>query len=214
MAEDTEAFPIDTLVRLVADVLRSTGVEQTNGQVSAAPTERTLRYYRTRGLLDPPAGHRGRTALYVRRHVLQVLAIKRLQAAEVPLHEVQQRLVGRTDAELADIAGVDIAGIDPAVLDVAHPGASTTMAPVAREGRGFWAHRPVTAAARAATGPQPSWPIAGLQLASDVRLTFPSTRELTPSDREALTAAMTSVVACLRERSLLPDQLDIERTTP
>jgi DNA-binding transcriptional MerR regulator len=202
MVEDTAAFPIEALVQLVADALDRAGVEQTNGQVSVAPTERTLRYYRTRGLLDPPAGHRGRTALYVRRHVLQVLAIKRLQAADMPLHEVQQRLLGRSDADLAEIAGVD-----PFTI-IGTPG--PTPAPTAR---GFWTHRPAVAAATP-TAPPVFQRITGLQLDSGVRLTFPATRELTESDRAALTAALAGVVTCLRERRLVPDQLDIERTTP
>lgn len=200
------AFPIEALVQLVADALDRAGVEQTNGQVSVAPTERTLRYYRTRGLLDPPAGHRGRTALYVRRHVLQVLAIKRLQAADVPLHEVQQRLVGRSDAELAGIAGVDLSTIERS--EEASRPVSVTAAT-----RGFWTHRPAVAAGET-TAPPTFHRIAGLQLDSGVRLTFPATRELTESDRDALTAALAGVVTCLHERRLVADQLDTERTTP
>jgi DNA-binding transcriptional MerR regulator len=215
MTDETAAFPIDALVQLVAEALDRAGVEQTNGQVSAAPTERTLRYYRTRGLLDPPAGHRGRTALYVRRHVLQVLAIKRLQAADVPLHEIQQQLLGRSDAELAGIAGIDASTIEepPAVARrsswaVGRPGAPRGGAP-----RRFWADRP--AATVATDTAQPSHPrIAGLQLDAGVRLTFPSTRDLTDADHAALTAALADVLACLRERRLTPDQPDVERTTP
>ena len=213
MEGETAAFPIDALVRLVADALAHAGVEQTNGQVSAAPTERTLRYYRTRGLLDPPVGHRGRTALYARHHVLQVLAIKRLQAAEVPLHEIQQRLVGRSDAELADIAGIDPSAIEEPTA-VPGRGPQSAGRPAAPPGSGlFWAERPATLAAR--EGAPPDSPrIAGLQLPAGVRLTFPSTRDLTDADRTALAAAMADVVACLRERRLTPDHPDEERTTP
>jgi DNA-binding transcriptional MerR regulator len=225
MIEETAAFPIDALVWLVADALDRAGVEQTNGQVSAAPTERTLRYYRTRGLLDPPVGHRGRTALYVRRHVLQVLAIKRLQAADVPLHEIQQRLVGRSDADLAEIAGIDPSTIeDPPAGSRRRVGVRRQPA-MAREQapQQFWADRPATApepapAAAAGAGAGAAEPsharIAGLELDAGVRLTFPSTRELTAADRTALVTAMADVLACLRVRRLAPDQPDVERTTP
>ena len=206
MSDDAAAFPIDELVRRVVRALERVGVRQTNGQVSEAPTERTLRYYRTRGLLDAPAGHRGRTALYGPRHVLQVLAIKRLQASDVPLHEIQQRLVGRTDADLAAIAGVEASQVNQ-------------LTAVTRR-QDFWADRPAAPAFGGAHDP-PAHRIAGLQLAAGVRLTFPASRDLTMADQAALSAAAELLIACLRERDLVPDpQHDsppsevVERTTP
>jgi hypothetical protein len=197
------AFPIDELVRRVGHALVRAGVRQTNGQVSEAPTERTLRYYRTRGLLDPPVGHRGRVALYASRHVLQVLAIKHLQAAEVPLHEIQQRLVGRADAELAEIAG-----IEPSTAERGERPAGTA------DRREFWADRPAAPAPGDVAAPlRPR--IAGLQLPAGVRLTFPTTRDLTEADLSALMAAAGEVLACLQERHLVPELRDVtERTTP
>ena len=192
---ETVTFPIDELVRRVGRVLTEAGVRQRNGQVSATPTERTLRYYRTCGLLDPPAGQRGRTALYGSRHVLQVLAIKHLQAAGMPLEEIQQRLVGRSDTHLAAVAGVD-----PAVV--------TAGGPAAAPARAFWAERPagvaVNAASRAATTL-----LAGIELDGAVHLTFPARRALSDADRDALATAAREVVACLRTRRLLPAPEDV-----
>ena len=219
-----EEFPIDELVRRVGRTLVQAGVRQTNGQVSEAPTERTLRYYRTRGLLDPPAGHRGRIALYAPRHVLQVLAIKRLQAAEVPLHEIQQRLVGRADAELAAIAGVEPSTVEQGERPDDQAGgpagpAGLPAGPGDRPGgpagrREFWADRPAAPApGDVAARPRPR--IAGLQLPAGVRLTFPATRDLTEADLSALIAAAGEVLACLQERHLVPELRDVtERTTP
>src|SRR5438477_1109261 len=70
-----------------------------DARVSAAPDARTVRYYTTLGLLDRPTIV-GRQARYGRRHVRQLLAVKALQAGALPLAGIQQRLYGRSDAEL------------------------------------------------------------------------------------------------------------------
>src|SRR5205823_13215113 len=43
-----------------------------NGRVRDVPDRRTVRFYTTLGLIDRPAALRGRTALYGRRHLLQL----------------------------------------------------------------------------------------------------------------------------------------------
>jgi DNA-binding transcriptional MerR regulator len=70
-----------------------------DARVSPAPDARTVRYYTTLGLLDRP-DIVGRQARYGQRHVLQLLAIKGLQVRSLPLAEIQERLYGRSDAEL------------------------------------------------------------------------------------------------------------------
>ncbi len=70
-----------------------------DARVSPAPDARTVRYYTTLGLIDRPRIV-GRQAQYAERHLLQLLAIKALQALELPLAQIQQRLYGRSDAEL------------------------------------------------------------------------------------------------------------------
>jgi len=70
-----------------------------DARVSAAPDARTVRYYTTLGLLDRPVIV-GRQARYGQRHLLQLLAIKGLQVGALPLAEIQERLYGRSDAEL------------------------------------------------------------------------------------------------------------------
>lgn len=74
------------------------GAQQDN-RVSPVPDARTIRYYTTLGMIDRPRIS-GRQAMYGRRHVLQVLAIKALQAINLPLSEIQTRLYGRNDTEL------------------------------------------------------------------------------------------------------------------
>jgi DNA-binding transcriptional MerR regulator len=81
--------------------LRAAGLldAQADGRVTPAPDVRTVRYYTTLGLLDRPT-YEGREARYSRRHVLQVAAVKALQARGMPLTDIQARLYGRSDREL------------------------------------------------------------------------------------------------------------------
>ena len=77
-----------------------------NGQVRAVPDERNLRYYTTLGLIDRPAAMRGRTALYGKRHLAQVVAIKRMQTAGKSLSEIQSILATIDNATLSRMSGV------------------------------------------------------------------------------------------------------------
>jgi DNA-binding transcriptional MerR regulator len=77
-----------------------------NGQVRAVPDERTIRYYAALSLLDRPAAMRGRTALYGRRHLAQVVAIKRMQTAGHSLAEIQKLWPTLDDTTLSRITGV------------------------------------------------------------------------------------------------------------
>ena len=97
-------WTIKELGRKVAEALSRDYQGPANGQVRAVPDRRTIRYYTTLGLLDRPARMRGRTALYGRRHLLQIVAIKRLQARGLALAAIQQELGGLTDRRLAEIA--------------------------------------------------------------------------------------------------------------
>src|SRR6516225_9305533 len=86
-------WTIDELGAMVALALSVGYSGQANGRVRDVPDRRTIRYYTTLGLLDRPAEMRGRTALYGRRHLLQLVAIKRLQARGLSLAELQTRLL-------------------------------------------------------------------------------------------------------------------------
>src|SRR5688500_15026864 len=79
-----------------------------NGQIRAVPDERSLRYYTTLGLLDRPAAMRGRTALYGKRHLAQVVAIKRMQTAGKTLADIQSILATIDDATLSRLSGIGL----------------------------------------------------------------------------------------------------------
>src|SRR3954471_19947346 len=77
---------------------------QVNGRTRDMPNERLIRWYTTIGLLDPPLARRGRIALYGRRHLLQLVAVKRRQAGGLAVGALQAELTGATDAMLVQAA--------------------------------------------------------------------------------------------------------------
>ncbi len=120
---DGAELTLEELVGTVTAELERLGLAGAgaDGRVAPLPDARTVRYYGTLGLVDRPRIE-GRTARYGPRHLRQLLAVKALQAQGVPLADVQARLYGRTDAELAALvasaARPEDAGVPqaPAVL--------------------------------------------------------------------------------------------------
>lgn len=94
-----ETWTIVELAERAAGVLRA-DAQQVNGRVREVPGERQIRWYTTIGLVDPPLTRRGRVARYGRRHLLQLVAVKRLQAGGHSLADIQTRLTGATDTTL------------------------------------------------------------------------------------------------------------------
>jgi hypothetical protein len=143
-------YTIAELADASAAALDALGIAARNGQVRDRPDVRTIRYYGTLGLVDRPAAMAGRTALYGDRHLLQVLAVKALQARGATLTDVQRTLVGASEPELRAAVGPGLPG---ALAAVAEP-------PPARPGRAFWRTPPGPAA------PAPAaWLSAGLPAA-------------------------------------------------
>src|SRR6516225_5681107 len=140
------AEPPWTLDELCAQVALALAVNYTgtnNGRVRDVPDRRTVRYYTTLGLIDRPAAMRGRVALYGRRHLLQLAAIKRLQSRGLSLTEVQSRLLGLTSGALEELAELpsDFAPGPPAPsVDPLMPGDSAAAEAEESEARReeFW----------------------------------------------------------------------------
>jgi hypothetical protein len=97
-------WTLDELAERVDDALAVDYPGQPSGRVRDVPDRRAIRWYTTIGLIDRPVAHRGRTALYGPRHLLQLVAVKRLQAKGLPLVAIQQELAGATDTELGRVA--------------------------------------------------------------------------------------------------------------
>jgi DNA-binding transcriptional MerR regulator len=101
-----ELWRIDELQQITAKALLSSAVQTNSARVRAVPDARTIRYYTTLGIIDRPAEMRGRVAYYGRRHVLQLVSIKRLQAGGMPLEDVQRKLAGASTSQLTRLAAL------------------------------------------------------------------------------------------------------------
>src|SRR6266498_4163021 len=110
-------WTLDQLAERVGAALSVDYDGQVSGRVREVPDQRAIRYYTTIGLVDRPAAMRGRTALYVRRHLLQLVAVKRLQAEGLSLARIQRELAGATNAQLERVARIPPAE-DPATAPV------------------------------------------------------------------------------------------------
>lgn len=112
-----EDLSLDELARTVQRELSERGWldAQPDGRVAPAPDARTVRYYTTLGLLDRPRIV-DRQARYGRRHVVQLLAIKALQRASLPLAQIQARLYGINDEELTALVASAATGAPAAAI--------------------------------------------------------------------------------------------------
>lgn len=106
-------WTITELAEQAAAALAADGSVRVNGRVRDLPNERLIRWYTTIGLVDPPLGRRGRSALYGRRHLFQLVAIKRRQSAGRSIAEIQIELAVATDETLQRIADLPSAPAPP-----------------------------------------------------------------------------------------------------
>jgi hypothetical protein len=110
---DQAPWTLDELAERVDAALAVDYHGQASGRVRDVPDRRAIRWYTTIGLVDRPAAHRGRTAMYGPRHLLQLVAVKRLQARGLPLVAIQQELAGATDTQLARVARLPLTAPAP-----------------------------------------------------------------------------------------------------
>ncbi|MEV1174462.1 MerR family transcriptional regulator [Nonomuraea sp. NPDC049784] len=139
----SDTWTIGELAERAARALRG-GAAPVNGRVRDVPGERLIRWYTTIGLVDPPLTRRGRIAQYGRRHLLQLVAVKRLQAAGHSIAQIQAALAGATDRMLEATTGLapspSAQGLDATLGSSATPapdgalGSSATPRPNAAPG--------------------------------------------------------------------------------
>jgi DNA-binding transcriptional MerR regulator len=135
----------------VAALLAGNYGGQRSGRIGELPTERSIRWYATTGLVDRPMATRNRVALYGPRHVLQLASIKKLQSEGRSLAEIQQRLLGASDAALAQLIGVPRPVAEPAApREVTAPAGFWKRGAVAERGRAEAPAAPAAPAVRLA----------------------------------------------------------------
>ena len=194
-----------------------------NGRVRDVPNERLIRWYATVGLVDPPLTRKGRVARYGKRHLLQLVAVKRRQAEGRSLAEIQEELAGATDEALAAVADMPDPG--ESARD-ATGAASSTAAPAAPASpTRFWARPPSApnppgppvpqgppdsqgapepAADRSGrSGRSGPGPVQGLRLAPGVVLLLEGAeRQLAPDDVTEILNAAQPLLRALADRAL------------
>lgn len=181
-----EPWRIDELADLASAALDGAVAPSASARVTPLPDRRMLRYYTTLGLLDRPEV-RGRVAYYGRRHLLQVVAIKRLQAGGASLAEVQQRLAGAPTSTLERIAEL------PAEVGAAPP------APPA-----FWREVPAVTVDGGGAAPAPDPTVVGaVRLAPGVTLVLDAAGSLSLTDATAIQAASAGLLAHLHAAGLI-----------
>jgi hypothetical protein len=156
---------------------------------------------------------RGRTALYGHRHLLQLVAIKKLQARGLSLAQVQEQLLGASDETLGGLAKQtgDAQGQAAAVQGADERRASS---------RAFWKSRPVAVSdSPAKTEPVPPDRDAerpglasayqdvdllqAVGLASQVTLLLAATRQIHPSEIAPLRRAAAPLIRHLEDCRLI-----------
>jgi DNA-binding transcriptional MerR regulator len=83
------------LAALVGAVLDASAITPINAAARAQPSERTIRFYVTKGLVSPPEG-RGTAATYSYRHFLQLLWIKLRQMEGTTLAAITKEMQDQT----------------------------------------------------------------------------------------------------------------------
>lgn len=225
-------WTIDRLARLAAAALSAgTLASQPNGRIREVPDVRTIRWYTSIGLLDRPAAMRGRTALYGRRHLAQLVAIKRLQAAGLTLTAVQERLLGADAAAVERIAGLPVdaealvdwdelsdvadgAGANGVVGDAppstaASPSSDTDVPAESDAAESlprtrFWSARPASSSVTesAVLAPDTAPLVSGVRLTPEVTLLLSSGRVPSPTDRAAIADAARPLLDLLHRLGL------------
>ena len=98
-----ENFRINELLNVANNFIVHIAPEQPSERVSNILTERNVRYYINQGLVDRPTGKDGVSALYEYKHLLQLIALKKLQSAYIPVKKIAGILNGKNESELHQI---------------------------------------------------------------------------------------------------------------
>jgi DNA-binding transcriptional MerR regulator len=161
-------------------------------RVQWKPNGRQIRYYSTLGLLDKPDTENGRTVWYGPKHLLQLLAIKKLQQEGMKLADIQRALAGASPEQIRRLVG-----LPQSFLAQLHNSVKAQPAP--RRRTAFWAERPVAPPAQAGAG---FVPCMKLEIAPGVSLTLDEKQAASLGDREreALARALHEVWRQLQEK--------------
>jgi DNA-binding transcriptional MerR regulator len=87
-------------------VMSDLGLEQARGTVTNVPDERTIRYYLAEGLIQPVDERQGTASVFAYVHLLQLVAVKKLQAEHFPIRKIRELVAGKSELELESLLGI------------------------------------------------------------------------------------------------------------
>lgn len=178
---------------LVGAVLEASSVTPINAAARARPSERTIRFYVSRGLVSAPDG-RGTAATYSYRHFLQLLCIKVRQMEGATLDVISDEMKDLTGDVLERRAAQALGAALPAPDRLALRGGAAL--PRGRAGRALsgWLVRDATKEPHVPT----SWrriPVArGLELHVDIEHPLARVGPLEADVAEAVRVALTKLL--------------------
>src|SRR4029079_1429863 len=92
----------DVCGRIVSDL----DLEQERGTVSVVPDQRTIRYYLAEGLIQASDEKQGTASVFSYLNLLQVVAVKKLQAEHFPIRKIRELVSGKGEEELESLIGI------------------------------------------------------------------------------------------------------------
>src|SRR6185295_12141658 len=92
--------------RVAEEILSELDFEQQRGTVSLVPDERTIRYYLAEGLIQATDEKQGTASVFAYKHLLQIVAVKKLQAEHLPIKKIRELVSDRSEQELENLLGV------------------------------------------------------------------------------------------------------------
>lgn len=133
---------------------------------------RVIRYYTTLGLLDRAHEKRGKFMYYGARHLFQLLSIKKLQGMGLSLAQIQARLLGSSDQEMADFLQIPAGWLELVQEHHLTPAPVLPPEPPSQRNQDFWM-RPGQLPPEASQPAYPCETVQRFRLANGVEVTIP-----------------------------------------
>ena len=86
-------------------ILSQLDLEQERGTVTNVPDERTIRYYLSEGLIQSGGEKQGTASVFSYLNLLQLIAIKKLQAEHLPIRKIRELVTDKSETELETLLG-------------------------------------------------------------------------------------------------------------
>jgi DNA-binding transcriptional MerR regulator len=86
-------------------ILSQLDLEQERGTVTSVPDERTIRYYLSEGLIQSPGEKQGTASVFGYLNLLQLVAVKKLQAEHLPIRKIKELVADKSEMELETLLG-------------------------------------------------------------------------------------------------------------